>query len=168
MTMMEVSPSTPDPAARRRWIWGGVLLGLGLGGFFDGIVIHQILQWHHMVSSEYLPNTLLNLKINTLADGLFHAVTWVFTVLGLFLLWNGTRGQHVTWRTPAFIGTLLFGWGLFNDVEGLIDHQILGVHHVRPGPYQLAYDLGFLAWGAIMLLMGWALMRARPEDITLR
>lgn len=25
----------------------GILFGLGLGGFFDGIVLHQILQWHH-------------------------------------------------------------------------------------------------------------------------
>jgi uncharacterized membrane protein len=28
----------------------GLLYGLGLGGFIDGIVLHQILQWHHMVS----------------------------------------------------------------------------------------------------------------------
>ncbi len=25
------------------------ILGLGLGGFFDGIVLHQILQWHHLI-----------------------------------------------------------------------------------------------------------------------
>ncbi|MCK1539441.1 DUF2243 domain-containing protein, partial [Bradyrhizobium sp. 176] len=31
-------------------ISAGVLLGLGLGGFFDGIVFHQLLQWHHMLS----------------------------------------------------------------------------------------------------------------------
>ena len=157
--------SITNQVAGRRWIWGGVFLGLGLGGFFDGIVIHQILQWHHMVSSEYLPNTVRNLRINTLADGLFHAMTYVFTLLGLFLLWSGTRGQHVTWRTSALIGTLLFGWGLFNVVEGLIDHQILGVHHVRPGPYQFAYDIGFLIWGAVMLLFGWGLMRRPAEQI---
>ncbi|TIP73091.1 MAG: DUF2243 domain-containing protein, partial [Mesorhizobium sp.] len=28
----------------------GILLGLGLGGFFDGIVLHQLLQWHHMAT----------------------------------------------------------------------------------------------------------------------
>ncbi len=156
--------ATLDPAATHRWMWGGVFFGLGLGGFFDGIVIHQILQWHHMVSSEYTPNTVQNLKINTLADGLFHATTYVFTLIGLFLLWSGTRGQHAAWRTSVFIGTLLFGFGLFNVVEGLIDHQILGVHHVRPGPYQLAYDIGFLVWGAVMLLVGWGMMRARPEE----
>lgn len=162
---MTTTPHTSVPSARsaRSWMWGGVFLGLGIGGFFDGVVLHQILQWHHMVSSEYLPNTVRNLKINTLADGLFHAATYVFTLLGMFLLWSGTRGQHATWRTSAFIGTLLFGWGLFNVVEGLIDHQILGVHHVRPGPYQLAYDLGFLIWGAVMLLVGRGLMR-RPTE----
>jgi uncharacterized membrane protein len=31
----------------------GIFFGLGLGGFFDGIVLHQLLQWHHMLSSWY-------------------------------------------------------------------------------------------------------------------
>jgi uncharacterized membrane protein len=25
-------------------------MGLGLGGFLDGIVLHQVLQWHHMLT----------------------------------------------------------------------------------------------------------------------
>lgn len=33
----------------------GILLGLGLGGFFDGIVLHQILQWHHMLTDAGYP-----------------------------------------------------------------------------------------------------------------
>ncbi len=33
----------------------GILLGLGMGGFFDGIVLHQILQWHHMATSATRP-----------------------------------------------------------------------------------------------------------------
>src|SRR4051812_24192423 len=41
------------------------LFGLGLGGFFDGIVFHQVLQWHHMVSTWYPPTSLENLRINT-------------------------------------------------------------------------------------------------------
>ena len=28
-----------------------IVLGIGLGGFLDGIVLHQILQWHHMLTS---------------------------------------------------------------------------------------------------------------------
>ena len=41
---MRAAPVGPPKAA-------GFLLGLGLGGFFDGIVLHQLLQWHHMASS---------------------------------------------------------------------------------------------------------------------
>jgi uncharacterized membrane protein len=29
----------------------GLLYGLGLGGFVDGIVLHRILQWDHTVSN---------------------------------------------------------------------------------------------------------------------
>lgn len=164
MTTQSPPTLSVNDRAARAWRWGGTLLGLGLGGFFDGIVLHQILQWHHMVSSVYTPDTLNNLRLNTMADGFFHAASWVFTVLGLFLVWRATRGGHVPWRTSALIGTLLFGFGLFNVVEGLIDHHLLGVHHVRPGPHQFAYDIGFLIWGAVMLLIGWRLMRT-PTDI---
>jgi uncharacterized membrane protein len=98
-----------------------------------------------MVSSIIPATTLRGLKINTLGDGLFHAATWVFTVIGLALLWRTLRGAGEVWSTRVFVGWLLAGWGWLNLVEGLIDHQILGVYHVRPGPHQLAYDLGFLA-----------------------
>jgi uncharacterized membrane protein len=57
---------------------------------------------------------------------------------------------------------LLLGVGWFNLVEGIIDHQILGVHHVRPGPHQLAYDLGFLIFGALLLWGGRALALGAP------
>jgi uncharacterized membrane protein len=136
-----------------------LLLGIGLGGFFDGIVLHQILQWHHMLSAHYPPDSVPNLELNTLADGLFHASTWVFTSLGLVLLWAAMRRNGpLGWNRLA--GGLLAGWGGFNVVEGIIDHQILGVHHVRPGPDELLYDIGFLVWGALMLVIGiWLLRR---------
>jgi uncharacterized membrane protein len=31
---------------RRRFAPAGLTLGFGLGGFIDGIVLHQILRWH--------------------------------------------------------------------------------------------------------------------------
>ena len=71
----------------------GLLLGIGLGGFFDGIVLHQLLQWHHMVSSVsfFAPTTLPGLRTNTFADGLFHAVTYLATIAGIALLWRAVR-----------------------------------------------------------------------------
>ncbi|MDP3966771.1 MAG: DUF2243 domain-containing protein [Nocardioides sp.] len=62
----------------------GLLYGLGLGGFVDGILLHQVLQWHHMVSAvpAYPVDTVAGLEANTLADGFFHVATWFFVVGG--------------------------------------------------------------------------------------
>lgn len=141
----------------------GILFGLGLGGFFDGIVLHQVLQWHHMLSSWYPIDSIPNLELNTLWDGVFHSATYVFVTLGLFILWRRARRRHLTWSGKLMAGTLLIGWGLFNLVEGVIDHQILGVHHVNervPREQWLYWDLAFLAWGLAMLIAGWLLVRA--------
>jgi uncharacterized membrane protein len=141
----------------------GILLGLGLGGFFDGIVLHQILQWHHMVTSAgYPPDSVENLKLNTLLDGLFHALTYVFVLLGLLVLWRAARRPHGRWSGKTLLGTSLIGFGAFNLVEGTINHHILGLHHVNetsPVTHWLYWDLGFLVWGAAMLVAGWLIWR---------
>ena len=146
-------------ANRTRLIVAAVLLGLGLGGFFDGIVLHQMLQWHHMVSTPTPPDTLQNLELNTMGDGIFHAATWVLTVTGVFVLATSNGARHQERATRTLIGGMLVGWGSFNVVEGLVDHHLLGLHHVRPGPDEFTYDVGFLIWGAIMLLVGVAIIR---------
>lgn len=141
----------------RRTAAAGVLLGLGLGGFFDGIVLHQILQWHHMVShvDRYPTTTVAGLEANTLADGLFHAATWLCTVVGLGLLWTARREVGIPPPPAVVIGLLLFGWGAFNLVEGVVDHHLLGLHHVREdAAHRLAWDLAFLVWGATMMTAG--------------
>jgi uncharacterized membrane protein len=55
---------------------------------------------------------------------------------------------------------------MFNGFEGLIDHQILGIHHVHPGEGQLAWDLGFLALAVLQIVAGMALVRAGRADRT--
>jgi uncharacterized membrane protein len=58
----------------------------------------------------------------------------------------------------SLIGTLLLGWRLFNVIERLVDHQLLGIHHVNETmnrTSQWAWDAGFLSWGALMILSGW-------------
>ena len=80
----------------------GILFGLGLGGFFDGIVLHQILQWHHMLTDAGYPATSVeNLKINTFWDGLFHATTYIFVVMGLIVLWRASRRRHIRWSAST-------------------------------------------------------------------
>jgi uncharacterized membrane protein len=155
--------SAPDPTPFP--MSAGILLGLGLGGFFDGIVLHQLLQWHHMLTSAgYPPDSVANLQFNTLFDGLFHAGTYVAVVAGLLVLWRSGRVPHRAWSGRRAFGTILMGFGIFNLVEGVVDHQILGLHHVNetvPRDQWIWWDLGFLLWGAAMLAGGWAMARRR-------
>ena len=146
----------------------GLLFGLGLGGFFDGIVLHQVLQWHHMLTSAGYPaDSVRNLEINTFWDGLFHASTYAFVLAGLAVLWRAARRTHVRWSGKLLGGTMLVGFGLFNLVEGLVNHHLLGLHHVNETvarEHWIYWDLGFLVWGALMLVGGlWLVRRGRHE-----
>lgn len=152
-----------DKAPRGFPASAGILLGLGFGGFFDGIVLHQILQWHHMVTSAgYPPDTVRNLEINTLFDGLFHVATYLFVVLGVVVLGRRAHAGTLSWSWRQFLGTVLVGFGAFNLIEGTVNHHILGLHHVNetvPREEWIYWDIGFLAAGAAMVLGGWLLFR---------
>ncbi|RGC65985.1 hypothetical protein C5N14_25810 [Micromonospora sp. MW-13] len=170
------TPTTDDTDTRAPATIDGVdirvpatILGVGLGGFADGIVLHQVLQWHHMLSSTgsdnvgvkaYPVDTVPGLEMNTLWDGIFHVVTWVAVLAGLALLYaRVTRSRGRLWRSPVLWGWALVGWGLFNLVEGVVDHHLLGIHHVRGGAYRTWWDLGFLALGAVLVAAGWLVQR---------
>jgi uncharacterized membrane protein len=160
----------PYSTQRRRLTIAGILFGLGLGGFFDGIILHQVLQWHHMVSAteSYPPDSLENLQINVLADGFFHVATYVFVVAGLITLWRVFDHRPVPWSTKGFIGLMILGFGIFNVVEGTINHQILGIHHVNetvPESQWIYWDIGFLIWGASMIGIGWFLWKSGEREI---
>jgi uncharacterized membrane protein len=146
----------------------GILLGLGLGGFFDGIVLHQLLQLHHMATSAGYPaDSVENLRFNTLLDGLFHAGTYIFVVLGLAVLWRTAHKSHLWWSGQMLLGPMLMGFGMFNLVEGVINHQFLGIHHVNetvPQDQWIYWDIGFLIWGALMLIGGLALARRGKRE----
>ena len=141
----------------------GLLYGIGFGGFVDGILLHQVLQWHHMVSDVdgYPVTTVAGLEANTLADGLFHVATLLFlvaaSVTGVSAWQRGRLAPN--WR--FHLGLVLTGWGIFNLVEGLVNHQILGVHHLRDDlGAPLSWDLGFLALSVVLIGVGWMIHSA--------
>jgi uncharacterized membrane protein len=94
-------------------------------------------------------------------DGLFHAAVWTLTVLGLYLLLGDAgRGRRLP-DARGLTGQLILGWGVFNLVEGVVDHMLLGIHHVRDLPVHVPlYDWLFLLIGGVGLMgLGWLLAR---------
>ena len=140
----------------------GLLLGLGLGGFLDGILLHQIAHWHNMGSARLPPTSLEALQANMRWDGFFHAGVWIFCVVGIYLLLRDARRGLLLPGPRAFTGLLLVGWGIFNQVEGSIDHHLLALHHVRDLPvYVPLYDWVFLVvFGLGLIVLGRRLSRA--------
>jgi uncharacterized membrane protein len=144
----------------RPLIGAGVLLGIGMGGFLDGIVFHQLLQLHNMLSATLPKTSVANMEVNMFWDGLFHAFTWLTTMAGIVALWRAGKHAEVPWSTRAFAGSMLMGWGFFNLVEGVINHHLLGIHHVVERLGVSVFDYAFLASGVIFILAGWAAVRS--------
>lgn len=154
VSQVEATSAKPPPKA------SGLLYGLGFGGFIDGIVLHQILQWHHMVShvDDYPVTTIAGLEINTVANGFFHLATWLLVLAGSFAVIVAWQKGYLAPNWRFHFGLVLAGWGIFNVVEGIVDHQILGVHHVRDDlGAPLSWDIGFLVFGVLLIVGGWLL-----------
>ena len=139
-------------------IAAALVLGFGLGMFIDGIVLHQLLQWHHLVAEFETTETVGGLETNTFWDGVFHASAWVVTLIGAVLLWLSPDRPALGWR--AFQGLLLIGWGAFHVVDQVAFHLILGAHHIRQVENYELYDWSFFAIGLAMAAGGWALVRS--------
>lgn len=142
------------PFFHNKTICGSFLLGIGLTGMLDGIIFHQILQWH----STYM---FTNRFYQIVSDGLFHLFVTAIIVWGAIVLWRSHPNDQMH-RNPFFMSGILLGGGSFNFVEGIINHHILRIHHVKPGENQLFYDLGYDFVALLMIIIGWILyMRSR-------
>ncbi len=82
------------------------------------------------------------------------------------LLWqSGKRGTNPP--LGVFLGAMLLGWGAFNLVEGLINHQLLGLHNVREVLEPAVWNIGFLAFSAAIFLIGLVMTykQSRSRDL---
>ena len=147
----------------------GLVLGMGFGGFADGIILHQILGWHHLVcySAHCQPASIAQLQHENTQDGYFHLALWGVSLAGMAMLFCAARHASPRWSGRVLLGAMLMGCGLFNVFEGLLNHQILGIHHVLPGnPHQFLFDMLWLANGGLFFLVGAWLVR--PPKAVLR
>jgi uncharacterized membrane protein len=145
----------------------GLVLGVGFGGFADGIILHQILGWHHFIcySVDCHPASIAQLQRENAQDGFFHLALWLVLQVGTVMLFRAGRRPDPARQGWVLSGAMLAGSGLFNFVEGVVDHQILGIHHVLPGnPHQFLFDMLFLANGILFFLVGvWLIRRAKRD-----
>jgi uncharacterized membrane protein len=131
--------------------FGAFLLGMGVIGMLDGIIFHQLLQWHST-------NMHTDRQHQIVSDGLFHLVVTLITFWAGIVLWNSDPINDLTSRKRLFMSGLFVGAGVFNFLEGIINHHLLNLHHVRPGPNQFLYDIAFDASGLILIILGFALL----------
>ncbi|WP_035178019.1 DUF2243 domain-containing protein [Alkalihalobacterium bogoriense] len=127
---------------------GSFVLGFGFLGALDGIVFHQILQWHSVIMDTDRTSQIIS-------DGIFHLATTVTLVVGGILLWLAGNPNDLNKGVRLLVGGFLIGGGTFNLIEGLINHHILVIHRVRPdADNPLMYDLAFLVSGLVLLIIG--------------
>jgi len=144
------------------WIvWGGAL-GFALGGFFDGILLHQILQWHHLLS---LVPGMDDLRLQVLWDGYFHALMYVIGVAALWGMWRAHRRGVTAPRASMLAGACMLGFGTWHLVDGVLSHWVLGIHRIKlDSPQPLVWDITWLViFGLVPLFASRLLLRQGPS-----
>ena len=114
-----------------------ILLGAGLGGLLDGMVLHEAAQW-------------------------LHGAAWLVTLAGVLGLWNGLRGPGRLPATRTLVGYMLVGWGGVKLVEGIVNHHLVGLHPLRDlPPHVVFYDWAFIVLSGALILLGLALREGK-------
>jgi uncharacterized membrane protein len=137
--------------------WPGVLVGIGIAGTLDEVVLHQLLRWHHFYDRS-------TPSVGLISDGLFHILSTTLLVIGVIQL---VERRRTTPDPPRLaLAGILLGAGGFNLYDGTIQHKLLGLHQIRAGaPNNLPYDLAFLTIAAAVALSG-ALLLHRTRHPT--
>ncbi|PYZ97590.1 hypothetical protein CR205_03065 [Alteribacter lacisalsi] len=126
-------------------LWSGVLFGLGAIAFFDEVVFHQLLRWHHFYD-------LATTDIGLISDGLFHAFSWFATIGGLF--WFADLRRKKSLYLKRWWGGVLTGAGAFQLYDGLIQHKVMRIHQIRYVENVLVYDIIWNVTAALMIAAG--------------
>lgn len=145
---------------------GGIIFGIGLAGLFDSLMFHKILQWHHVFSNEIPPDSIENVHRLMVYDGYFDLFNFAVLLIGAVVMWRAGYYRVAMPSFGPFLGQLLLGAGLFNLVEGIVNHLVLQIHYVRQVPEYVYYNWGFLLLGGVLpLLLGWRMMRTGRNSL---
>lgn len=128
MSVSAPSDRRADRVTTRALVAAGTL-GFGISGLVDVLILHHVLQWHHLVSGIYPMDTLSGLRTNILADGLFSLTMLAIAGSGAGLLWRAERRTEVPLATRPLAGAALIGLGGFDLFDVVVDHVVLGLHN---------------------------------------
>ncbi|HKO88399.1 MAG TPA: DUF2243 domain-containing protein [Burkholderiales bacterium] len=156
--------ASSSPSFTRSFDWGAYALGIALGGFFDGILLHQLLQWHHLLSAVDT-GIFSDLRGQVLADGLFHALMYLVAVGALWALLRTRAQMAQPSANRRLTAGLLIGFGIWHVLDAVLSHWLLGIHRIRvdvanPLPWDIAWVLVF---GLVPIVIGLS-MRKRAES----
>jgi len=146
-----------------------IILGIGIGGFIDGIFMHQILQWHGMFTNKLTADTVAGKSVNMFWDGIFHLLTLITVIIGVISLTRLLRMKNINTSPKLVWGGFFAGWGLFNLVEGLLHHHILKFHNVHEFSQNPdLWNYAFLLSSLIFMVVGFYIIFHRkyyPKSI---
>lgn len=141
-----------------------IIIGIGIGGFIDGIFFHQILQWHGMFTNKFPADTVVGKSVNMFWDGIFHLLTLTAVIIGVISLIRLLKKKNINPSPKLAVGGFFAGWGIFNFVEGVIHHQILKFHNVNEfSTNPDVWNYGFLASGVIFMIIGFTIIYNREH-----
>lgn len=133
--------------------WSGILFGLGAVAFFDEVVFHQLLHWHHFYDKS-------TTSIGLVSDGLFHAFSWFATVIALFIVAD-LRRRNV-WNKKRWFGAEILGAGVFQLYDGIIQHKFMKIHQIRYVVEVIYYDIVWNVVAVIMIMIGLFVLKKNP------
>jgi uncharacterized membrane protein len=149
-------------------VFAGVLLGIGLAGLFDSILLQQILQLHGMISSKVPLESIRNARENLLWSGIFNGFYWLSLFTGIVFLYQTGKRKDALFSGQGLAGAILAGWGGFMLAEGLLAHHVFRTHHVLQSANPAAQETGdyaYLVIGALIGVLGvWAIGSVRSAE----
>lgn len=141
------------------------LLGVALGGFFDGILLHQILQWHHLLSG-WDGGIFEDIRVQMMADGVFHVLMYAIAIWGLILVWKYKQDLARQGSGKLLLAYAFIGFGTWHVIDSVLSHWILGIHRIRTDTDNpLFWDLlWFVVFGLAFILIGWLIHRRSGDQ----